>query len=316
MSFTFKIKSQISKTLSKRKSNVKSNKTIKLAKYNKFNKIVHQWRRFMFDRNRDVCTKAGYKYKLWGNPDRTSKMFPKTLKYQNRCLAIGDEQGQSRYAQVADLARLEIVYSKGGVYLDSLFEINTSFLEEITRLSKTYHFIGANEDPCGLECTGYNGKKYLTNSFFAATQKNIILKRLLDPFKLASIDLDSQFINRTTGPYYLREGIKDSVAEKVFLFNTEQIYPFNVNATDYRSSHRNVCLYSDNDIEEEAVEEEVEPEIFKLNDFIKVKESPNQFLRKNCLEIIQKKYKSKSGNSPDKAPLVIYHSGLGGTWSW
>lgn len=277
--------------------------------------IVHQiwfgshevptWRQYLFDLNKTICERNGYTYKLWRESDRAESViktnFVSTWGYQRDALKYGKELEQSRWAQVADLARLEIIYTKGGIYLDSLFEISDAFLQKMTELSNTnkYIFIGANEDPCGLDCKGYADKPYVTNSFFAAPKFSPVLERLLSEESLDDIDLKSPYINRTTGPYFLREGIKDADRPKVFLFEPYTlIYPFNVNTSDYREeASPNICLKKTETLQEN-----------ETRDFIQT--TPNVSLRKNCLEYI------KSKNLLTPTPLVIYHSGLGGTWSW
>ena len=273
-------------------------------------KIVHQiwfgasvpeWRKYLFSHNEYICRKCGYEYILWTEDKRTKTFFESTYGYQEEAIQIGKETEQSRWAQVADLARLEIIYKMGGIYIDSLFEIGVDFLNEITTLSNTnnYIFIGANEDPCGFNCKGNGGRKYLTNSFFAASRWCEVLERLLSEESLDDIDLHSPFINRTTGPYYLRSGITDEEIDDgvIYLFKTEQIYPFNVNASDYREIHPNICLKKT-----DIITEEEKDQFIYVND--------KQSLRKNCLEFI------KDNNSLSPLPLTIYHSGLGGTWSF
>ncbi len=273
-------------------------------------KIVHQiwfgssvpaWRKYLFDHNADICRQCGYEYKLWTEDKRTKDFFVSTYGYQQRAIEIGEENEQSRWAQVADLARLEIVYKLGGIYIDSLFEISVEFLNKMTQLSDTnkYTFIGANEDPCEFNCKGYAGKKYLTNSFFAASPWCEVLERLLVEEALDDIDLDSPYINRTTGPYYLRSGITDEDIDDglIYLFKTDEIYPFNVNESAYREVHPNICLKKTSEVKED-----------EKNDYIFVNDK--QSLRKNCLEHINK------NNLVNPKPLTIYHSGLGGTWSF
>lgn len=263
--------------------------------------IVHQiwfggdmpeWRKYMFEFNKQVANANGYKYRLWTNADRTKQNFPSTFGYQETAIAKGKETGQNRWAQVADLARLEIVYNNGGIYIDSLFEISNAFFQAIAAAVDDGNlFIGANEDPCDLDCVGNEEKKYLTNSFFAATQYNVVLERLLDDERLADIDFDSEFINRTTGPYYLRSGIVDPVADKVFLFDSGQIYPFNQQATPYKEAHPNPFVVS-------------KPQ----EGAIQVKEG--MYYVPGGLDRLQQNF-----IVINKGPLATYHSGLGGTWS-
>lgn len=266
-----------------------------------FGSSVPEWRKYLFDHNKEICKKCGYKYILWTEDKRTPDFFESTHGYQRDVIKIGQETGQSRWAQVADLARLEIVYKMGGIYIDSLFEISTNFLDEMTKLSNSqeYIFIGANEDPCRLNCKGNAGRKYLTNSFFAGTRGCEILETLLSEENLEEIDLRSPYINRTTGPYYLRSAITDEQIDDgvVYLFDTEQIFPFNVNASAYREVHPNTCLKKT-----EKIKGKQKKKYIYVND--------KQSLRKNCLKEMHMNPSVK-----DK-PLTIYHSGLGGTWSF
>jgi len=260
---------------------------------------IPAWRQYLFDVNKAAAERNGFTYKLWQNADRTAEFFKSTFAYQNAAIEHGKETGQSRWAQVADLARMEIVYSEGGVYIDSLFETGDDFYKRIARLfyREKFVFIGCNEDPCKLECVGAPDasgvpQKYLTNSFFAAIQHSPVLERLLADAELEKIDLTSEYINRTTGPYYLRKGIVDSEDEPIFLFETEEIFPFNVNASAYREVHPNTCL-SPTEV----------PDSLQAKDGV--------WLKKNCLEPL------RAGTPPgQKKPLAIYHSGLGGTWTF
>ena len=225
------------------------------AAVKKIPKCVHQiwfggenipkWRTFLFNYNSSICKKMGYEHKLWTDSTRTQKNFPKTFQYQELALAKGQDTGQSRWAQVADLARLEIINELGGIYIDSLFQISETFLKRMNfLLEKRFLLIGANEDPCGLKCNS-NGKQYLTNSFFAAPPNSEVLETLLSEEYLDGIDFESELINRTTGPYFLRSGItQDHIDDEViFLFKTNQIYPFNVNTSKYRQTAQpNYCI--------------------------------------------------------------------------
>jgi hypothetical protein len=128
---------------------------------------------------------------------------------------------------------------------------------------------------------------------------------------LDEIDLSIPQVNRTTGPYYLRTGIIDPLKEKVYLLDTNDVFPYNVNETSYREVNPNKCLTQTSD----------------PNNNILV--SNNKYLIKNCLQKmretkddtqIRKEIKDLSKEIENKKkilnPLAIYHSGLGGTWSW
>ena len=107
--------------------------------------------------------------------------------------------------------------------MDSLFEISTKFLEFITRNNKK-NLIVANEDPCELNCKGVDGKKYMSNGFFACVPGCDIIKRLLNYDVLESVDYDSVYINRTTGPYFFRSVMESR--DDIHVIPTEKIYPF------------------------------------------------------------------------------------------
>lgn len=273
-----------------------------------------EWRKYMFDANKKVCESEGITYRLWRNEDRTRENFPSTIAYQETAIQKGTETGQNRWAQVADLARLEIVYNNGGIYIDSLFEISPAFIEAIQEaFAQGHQFIGCNEDPCDppADCVGNAGNKYLTNSFFAATKFNTVLERLLDDNRLGQIDMDNEFINRTTGPYYLRSGIQDVTADKVFLFDSGQIYQFNQQATPYKEAKPNRFL-----------SQQPLPGSVKVRDDMYYVPGGINILQTEFL--ISKEQKDALAEASKtvattvvgtKGPLAIYHSGLGGTWT-
>jgi hypothetical protein len=187
----------------------------------------------------------GYQYKLWTNNDLFYENFPLVWEFIQLAIEKGEELEQSRFAQVADLARLEILHRFGGIYLDSLFEISIKFLEFITKNNKR-ELIVANEDPCELNCKGIDGKKYMSNGFFAAQPGSDILKRLLNYDVLERVDWDSVYINRTTGPYFFRSAMKPS--DDILVIPTEKIYPFMVNDSAYRKAKPNECITSDDKV--------------------------------------------------------------------
>lgn len=273
-----------------------------------------EWRKYMFDANKKVCESEGITYRLWRNEDRTRENFPSTIGYQETAIQKGTETGQSRWAQVADLARLEIIYNNGGIYIDSLFEISPAFLQGIRdAFAQGYQFIGCNEDPCDppADCVGNAGNKYLTNSFFAATKFNSVLERLLDDNRLGQIDMDSEFINRTTGPYYLRSGIQDVQADKVFLFDSAQIYQFNQQATPYKEAKPNRFL-SQQPVPGSI---KVRDDMYYVPGGINILQTEFLVGKQQSDTLAQASKAVASTIVGTKGPIAIYHSGLGGTWS-
>lgn len=252
---------------------------------------IPPWRQYLFDSNKTVAERNGYTYRLWKNEDRTPENFKSTIAYQNDSLKKGKEIGQSRWAQVADLARLEIIYKEGGIYIDSLFETSDDFYTVITKASEEgVLFIGCNEDPCELECKGGNGKKYLSNSFFAAATMSDVLARILDDDVLGEIDLEDENINQTTGPYYLRTAIVNPVEDRVKMLKTEEIYPFPMSGSTRPAEPNPYLLQS------------------PLPNDASIQVSPTMWLQKNALEDLRTKGRPIQ-------PLALYHVGLGGTWS-
>jgi mannosyltransferase OCH1-like enzyme len=247
-----------------------------------FGSMPSGYKQFMFESVKKQTEEAGWHYKLLTSKDFTQHNFPFVWNACQKALKEGEKQGTNRWAQVVDLVRYEAIYRTGGVYLDSNFQINSrSFFEVLGKSSK--NFVTANEDPCGLNCQGNRGKKYISNGFFASNPRNEILKKLISQKMLDQIDFTSPYVNRETGPYYFRKGI-EGLEKSIKVLPTEKIYPFMVNDSEYRSGQPNKCLS-------------------KTDGKDKVKVNDNTYLMKDC----NKMYPNS---------LLIYQSGLGGSWSW
>jgi hypothetical protein len=284
-----------------------------------FPKKVHQvwfggndpgWRTTLFEKNRAICEKYGYTYKLWKEEDRTLENFPVTFDYQQ----TAKSKGNTRWAQVADLARLEILYESGGIYADSIIELNPALFMALEQaVKKGNMFIGCNEDPCDpfgrgdSPCEGAGGMSFLTNSFFATTRANPIFERLLDFDVLDAIDFDRDEINQETGPYFLRRMIKDPAADRVFLLDSSQMFQYNTQETQSKGVTLDPFI-----VREEAP------------GAVKVKEG--QYFVPGGVDVLQRTFlglpEGRQLTDADykkvverKGPLAIYHSGLGGTWS-
>jgi LmbE family N-acetylglucosaminyl deacetylase len=226
----------------------------------------------LFNQVKETAERNGFQYKRWGNAEFNADTLPLTFEYTQTALAKGQEKKTSRWAQVADLARYELLHRFGGVYLDSLFEISDAFCNYIKERVTQFDLIVSSEDPCGLNCEGNNKVKYISNGFFACIPGCVSLKRIVHPKTLATIDFNSKYINRTTGPYLLRAGI-NAEKDNVHVIDTPLIYPVWIHDTDYREAEPNPCL-------------------------------EDKSLIGKCLS-------TKYPNS-----IALYHSGLGGTWSW
>jgi hypothetical protein len=251
-----------------------------------------KWRQLMFGANKKVCEQSGFQYKLWKNEDRNAENFPQTIAYQNAALEVGTATGHSRWAQVADLARLEIIYNVGGIYADSIVEITPALLKAVTEaINQGAQFVGCNEDECEppLDCKNARGELYLSNSFFAATRGNPIFERLLSEASLDNIDMENEELNHTTGPYFLRSAITPE--DSVFLFKSNQVYQFNQQETPYK-------------------EPTPDPFLFKTMVAGAVKVKDDMYYLPGGIQKLQADFLVAN-----KGPLATYHSGLGGSWS-
>jgi hypothetical protein len=158
----------------------------------------------------------GFQYKLWGMKDLTEKNFPLTWWYIKDFLT----RPKIVWAKIADLMRLELLYHNGGIYVDTTMEYIGN-IDIIT--NSTAKFIMSNEEPCGLACRGTDNRLFISNSFIASVPKYKVLERLLSEKYLSKIDLDGK-ANLTTGPYYVRTGIKRH--NDVKMLSRDLIYPF------------------------------------------------------------------------------------------
>jgi hypothetical protein len=251
-----------------------------------------KWRQLMFGANKKVCEQSGFEYKLWKNQDRNAENFPQTIGYQNTALEVGRATDHSRWAQVADLARLEIIYNLGGIYADSIVEITPALLRAVTdAINQGAQFVGCNEDECEppLDCKNAQGEIYLSNSFFAATRGNPIFERLLSEQSLNNINMEDERLNHTTGPYFLRSAITPQ--DSVFLFKSNQVYQFNQQETPYKESTP-------------------DPFLFKNMVLGAVKVNEDMYYLPGGIQKLQTDFLVAN-----KGPLATYHSGLGGSWS-
>ena len=175
----------------------------------------------------------GFEIKIWGNNDLTKKNFPLTYSYIQKAQKLQgkpmfNEEGKqmfdknmkpytySKWAQITDLMRLEIVCRNGGYYFDTTFEILKPMFSLLNK--KKPRFVGCNEVP------RFKNHNILSNSFFGATPGNPILKRLLSKKKLNDIDFMDQGVDFQTGPGYLRSGIR--LNDNFLIFPTNYFYPF------------------------------------------------------------------------------------------
>ena len=195
-----------------------------------------------------------FNLRIWSNNDLNKDNFPKTYKYIQKIKKIHgkqmyDSDGNkmydrfmkpivySKWAQITDLMRLELIYNNGGYYFDINFEILKP-LYNILNINN--EFVGCNEVP------RFRDFHSLSNSFFGAIKKSPILKRMLLKSTLDKIDIYNPYVDNETGPGFLRRHI-DENKDNIHIFPTSYFYPFveeyspSQKNPPYRKSSKNKC---------------------------------------------------------------------------
>lgn len=273
----------------------------------RFPRIVHQiwigtkkpeaWRKALMDHTRAICERHGWYYRLWTQEDFKESSFPLSWDTQERLRAFTKREGVNRWAQHADLLRYELLLRYGGVYLDSAFEIRPTLLQTLTqRFQKKATFVGCNEDPCALTCTGWKAHGYLSNGFFACIPGHPAMRYLTNPSFLQKVNIRSRYVNRETGPYALFQALDRTMnqGKEVHILPYDSLYPIWVNNTAYRKANKNTCLL-----------DPCTPESKQRS--ASQKQTTLSVSKRACLALPCEQYPKSLG---------IYHSGLGGTWSW
>ena len=193
-----------------------------------------------------------FEIKVWGNKELTRKNFPKTIDFIRKAKKLQgkqmiDDYGEqmydfrldpltySKWAQITDLMRLEIVYNHGGYYFDTTFEILKPMYHLLNRKEP---FVGCNEYP------RFKNADILSNSFFGAIKHSPILHKLLSLKNLNKINFHTMAVDFETGPGYLRDGI--TTKDNVHIFPAKYFYPFVEEYSPgqdppYRKSSKNKC---------------------------------------------------------------------------
>lgn len=114
------------------------------------------------------------------------------------------------YAQKSDIARAEIIYNFGGVYIDCDFEC----LKNIEPLLQGLEAFIAGEEP-GI----------ITNAIMGCVPFNSVFKKVYDGFPKSIKENSHQGINYQTGPYYYTKILK--VPDDIVVFGKELFYPYN-----------------------------------------------------------------------------------------
>ena len=201
-----------------------------------------------------------FEIRVWGNKELNKKHFPITMPYIKKAQKLqgkkikassdathddrmhsmlntkGENYTYSKWAQITDLMRLEIVFREGGYYFDTTFEILKP-MYKLFNMPKV-KFVGCNEVP------RFKDFHILSNSFFGAIKGSPILKRLLNKRTLDQIDFYSTAVDFETGPGFLRSVVKTT--DPIKIFPSKYFYPFVEEYTPgqdppYRKSSKNKC---------------------------------------------------------------------------
>jgi inositol phosphorylceramide mannosyltransferase catalytic subunit len=127
------------------------------------------------------------------------------------------------FAQRADIARYEIIYRFGGVYVDCGFEARRP-LEELTRDLDFF--------------AGYQGGTVVANGLFGASAQHPVLRQLIDRLPVSALARAHRSIADQTGPLVFSEAARKYCAahtESARIFPPPFFYPYN-SFEPYRSS--------------------------------------------------------------------------------
>ena len=177
----------------------------------------------------------GYTIRLWGDKDITKKTLPITFPYiqkikkkhgekikeytKQKTMYKSDDTPYtySKFAQISDLMRYEIVNTHGGYYFDA----NMFLVKDITKLFQRKEiFVGCNELGANLQKS-----EILSNSFFGSIPNSPVLKRLLSKSFLESMNIQSLDVDFVTGPGALRNALNIK-KDNYHIFPSNTFYPY------------------------------------------------------------------------------------------
>jgi mannosyltransferase OCH1-like enzyme len=148
-----------------------------------------------------------WEYKLWGEEDLQK------LPMQNKKLF----DSLTNLGAKSDIARYEILYNEGGIYLDSDFEMVTSF----DSLIHNDFFTGV----------GHSNEPMVFNGLIGCTKKNKIIKNILYDLNNSSVDNDITDVNQIMsfcGPYFFSKHffnyVNENKNDKIVVLPTPYFY--------------------------------------------------------------------------------------------
>lgn len=164
---------------------------------------------------------SDWEYKLWTMDDL--KDYPMRNKNLFDCLQNPGSK--------SDVARYEIIYNEGGIYLDTDFKVITKF----DSIINCDFFTGV----------GHSKEPMVFNGLFGSTPKNIFLESLLTSLKNQEFDCntnDKESIMNFSGPYFFSNQffsfIKQNPSSDFVVFPTPYFYP--LPATERNNVRNNI----------------------------------------------------------------------------
>ena len=202
----------------------------------------------------------GFQYRLWGNEDLNEANFPKMYRFIDKAREMNGQPviGQpykkyAKWAQIADLMRLEIIYTHGGFYFDTNLEILKTNANEFASIMRNVDntFVTCNEDPCMSTTKNCN---YLSTSFFGGVRESKFCKLLLDDFEKLGLNkvLEHPNVSLTTGPQkwaiILGQQCNKYLLKTFTFIETNKLYPYLDWDTSFRKKGLDKCVYYDDTI--------------------------------------------------------------------
>ena len=118
-----------------------------------------------------------WEYKLWTNREINQ------LSMRNRTLY----DSTNNIGFKSDIARYEILYKYGGIYIDTDFEC----LREIPNNLRYFDFVA---------CLGFDYTPTILNGFLMSSKSSFIIKKIISELKLPNIDKEPMSIINSSGP--------------------------------------------------------------------------------------------------------------------
>lgn len=175
---------------------------------------------------RDFCKRYGWEYKLWRDSDMSFLINKE----------IFDSCGS--YQMKSDIARYEILYNYGGLYVDCDMIWLGKDISEYLPLDKNM-FIGIQEFP-GWCDIGYHN---LCNGMFASPKAHHILKRCIDKIP----EYSKNFIKNIKGAWAMSGPglLNDCILEPIIVVPYSYIFPVDFH---YQQGIDDPCMFKNDSL--------------------------------------------------------------------